>query len=107
MKHHLLEHVQQNSEVLRLPGGLPDTVLRQLFIARPARHELAIQAPGGLAKAFESAPQQFRRLFLFDRADILNSHKRKPVSCVAAHRPPPFSSGCNSVAPAAWQPGGQ
>jgi hypothetical protein len=42
----------------------------------PDRYDLVIQGPSGLTKAFKTAPRQCGRLFLFDRADILNPQKK-------------------------------
>jgi hypothetical protein len=42
----------------------------------PDRYDLAIQGPGGLTKAFKSAPPKCARLFLFDRNDVLNPQKK-------------------------------
>ncbi|MEI6203235.1 MAG: hypothetical protein WCP68_14900 [Enhydrobacter sp.] len=40
------------------------------------RYEVAIQGPGGLSKAFKTAPQQCGRLFLFDHSYMLNPQKK-------------------------------
>mgnify|MGYP003327573652 FL=1 len=42
----------------------------------PDRYDLALAAEAGLVRSSRKAPQQCRRLYLFDRQDVLNPRKR-------------------------------
>jgi hypothetical protein len=50
--------------------------LVSLSLDNPDKYEVAIQGPAGMTHAFRSAPPNCRRLFLFDRNDMLNPPKR-------------------------------
>ena len=42
----------------------------------PDRYDLALAGEAGLVRSSRKAPQQCRRLYLFDRQDVLNPRKR-------------------------------
>ena len=45
-------------------------------LQNPDRHDVAIQGPSGLTKAFKYAPKQCGRLFQFDRNDMVNPQRK-------------------------------